>query len=117
MSLFLMRTTEGKPIKGFEEVVPGVCFGFRTDLEKAGALMNNGTVKPEDLKFYVGYSAWDHDQLLSEIDAGYWVVTSCSSGLITDALTTDPSCLWTEILQLMGGQYSELSQKPKQDGV
>jgi len=117
MSLFLMRTTEGKPIKGFEEVVPGVCFGFRTDLEKASTLMNNGTVKPEDLKFYVGYSAWDHDQLLSEIDAGYWVVTSCSSGLITDALTTDPSCLWTEILQLMGGQYSELSQKPKQDGV
>ncbi|KAF8664054.1 hypothetical protein HU200_054961 [Digitaria exilis] len=117
MSLFLMKTAEGKPIKGFEEVVPGICFGFRTDLEKAGALMNNGAVKPEDLKFYVGYSAWDHDQLLSEIDAGYWVVTSCSSGLITDAVTTDPSCLWTEILQLMGGQYSELSQKPKQDGV
>ncbi|CAO1942549.1 unnamed protein product [Urochloa humidicola] len=117
MSLFLMRMTEGKPIKGFEEVVPGVCFGFRTDLEKAGALMNYGGVKPEDLKFYVGYSAWDHDQLLSEIDAGYWVVTSCSSSLITDALTTDPSCLWSEILQLMGGQYSELSQKPKQDGV
>ncbi|OEL24299.1 hypothetical protein BAE44_0014682 [Dichanthelium oligosanthes] len=117
VSLFLMRKTGGKPIKGFKEVVPGVCFGFRTDLEKAVALMNNGTVKPEDLKFYMGYSAWDHDQLLSEIDAGYWVVASCSSGMVTDALTTDPSCLWTEILQLMGGQYSELSQKPKQDGV
>ncbi|CAL4972784.1 unnamed protein product [Urochloa decumbens] len=117
MSLFLMKTAEGKRIKVFEEVVPGICFGFRTDLEKAGALMNYGTVKPEDLNFYVGYSAWDHDQLLSEIEAGYWVVTSCSSGLITDAMTTDPSCLWTEILQLMGGQYSELSQKPKQDGV
>ncbi|KAJ1286550.1 hypothetical protein BS78_03G361100 [Paspalum vaginatum] len=117
MSIFLMRTNEGRPLKGFEEVVPGLCFGFRTDLEKAGALMKNGTVKPEDLKFYVGYSAWDQDQLLSEIDAGYWVVTSCSSSLIIDALATDPSCLWTEILQLMGGQYSELSQKPKQDGA
>jgi putative AlgH/UPF0301 family transcriptional regulator len=117
MSIFLMRTNAGKPLKGFEEVVPGVCFGLRTDLEKASVMMKNGSVKPEDLKFYVGYSAWDHDQLLSEIDAGYWVVTSCSSGLITDAVTTDPSCLWTEILQLMGGQYSELSQKPKQDGL
>lgn len=115
MSIFLMRTNEGRPIKGFEEVAPGICFGFRTDLQKAGHLMKNGAVNPEDLKFYVGYSAWDHDQLLSEIDAGYWVVTSCSSGLITDALTTDPSCLWSEILQLMGGQYSELSQKPKED--
>ncbi|XP_066310468.1 uncharacterized protein [Miscanthus floridulus] len=117
MSIFLMRTAKGRPIKGFEEVVPGICFGFRTDLEKAGGLMKNGTVKPEDLKFYVGYSAWEHDQLLSEIDVGCWVVTSCSSGLIIDVLTMDPSCLWTEILQLMGGQYSELSQKSKQDGM
>ncbi|GJM92254.1 hypothetical protein PR202_ga08701 [Eleusine coracana subsp. coracana] len=117
MSIFLMWTTAGKPLKGFEEVVPGVCFGLRTDLEKASALMTNGVVKPEDLKFYVGYSAWDHDQLLSEIDAGYWVVTSCSSGLITDAMTTDPTRLRTEILQLMGGHYSELSKKPKEDGM
>ncbi|XP_062227889.1 uncharacterized protein LOC133926125 [Phragmites australis] len=117
MSIFLMRTNDARPIKGFEEVVPGVSFGFWTHLEKASIFLKNGAVKPEDLKFYVGYSAWDHDQLLSEIDAGYWAVTSCSSGLITDALTTDPSCLWTEILQLMGGQYSELSQKPKQDGL
>ncbi|VAH67147.1 unnamed protein product [Triticum turgidum subsp. durum] len=117
MSIFLMRTNEGRPIKGFEEVAPGVCFGFRTDLQKVGHLMKNGALNPDDLKFYVGYSAWDHDQLLSEIDAGYWVVTSCSSGLITDALTTDPSCLWSEVLQMMGGQYAELSQKPKEDGA
>ncbi|KAE8809534.1 hypothetical protein D1007_13821 [Hordeum vulgare] len=117
MSIFLMRTNEGRPIKGFEEVAPGVCFGFRTDLQKVGHLMKNGALNPEDLKFYVGYSAWDHDQLLSEIDAGYWVVTSCSSGLITDALMTDPSCLWSEVLQMMGGQYAELSQKPKEDSA
>uniref|UniRef100_A0A0E0JRY2 YqgE/AlgH family protein n=1 Tax=Oryza punctata TaxID=4537 RepID=A0A0E0JRY2_ORYPU len=116
MSIFLMRTTDGTPIKGFEEVSPGVCFGFRTDLEKASALLKSSAVKPEDLNFYVGYSAWDYDQLLSEIDQGYWHVTSCSSGLISDALATDPSCLWTEILKLMGGQYAELSQKPKEDG-
>ncbi|TVU36247.1 hypothetical protein EJB05_18172 [Eragrostis curvula] len=117
MSVFLMRTNDARAAKGFEEVVPGVYFGFRTDLDKASTLIKNGALKPDDLKFYMGYSAWDHDQLLSEIEAGYWVVTSCNSGLITDAVTTDPSCLWTEILQLMGGQYSELSQKPKQDGM
>uniref|UniRef100_J3L6J4 YqgE/AlgH family protein n=2 Tax=Oryza brachyantha TaxID=4533 RepID=J3L6J4_ORYBR len=116
MSVFLMRTTDGRPIKGFEEVSPGVCFGFRTDLEKASGFLKNGVLKPEDLNFYVGYSAWDYDQLLSEIDQGYWHVTSCSSGLISDALARDPSCLWTEVLKLMGGQYAELSQKPKEDG-
>uniref|UniRef100_A0A0D9V8Q8 Uncharacterized protein n=1 Tax=Leersia perrieri TaxID=77586 RepID=A0A0D9V8Q8_9ORYZ len=117
MSMFLMRTTDGRPVKGFEEVSPGVCFGFRTDLEIASVILKNGAVKPEDLNFYVGYSAWDYDQLLSEIDQGYWHVTSCSSGLIIDALAKDPSCLWTEILQLMGGHYAELSQKPKEDSL
>ncbi|KAG2627425.1 hypothetical protein PVAP13_3KG125782 [Panicum virgatum] len=115
MSMFLVRTTDSSSLKGFEEVIPGICFGFRTDLEKAAVLMKSGTIKTQDLRFYVGHAAWDYEQLLGEIRAGYWAVASCSTELISDALTGDPSCLWTEILQLMGGQYSELSQKPKQD--
>ncbi|XP_062180789.1 uncharacterized protein LOC133885151 [Phragmites australis] len=117
MSMFLVRTNEqnSSRLKGFEEVVPGVCYGFRTDLEKAAILMKSGAIRTQDLRFFVGHAAWDYEQLLGEIRAGYWAVASCSTELISDALTGDPSCLWTEILQLMGGQYSELSQKPKQD--
>ncbi|KAF6984776.1 hypothetical protein CFC21_002732 [Triticum aestivum] len=115
MSMFLVRTKDSSRLKGFEEVIPGICFGFRTELEKAGVLMKSGAIKTEDLRFFVGHAAWDYEQLLSEIRAGYWAVASCSTELISDAVSTDPSCLWTEILQLMGGHYSELSQKPKQD--
>jgi len=104
MSMFLVRTTDSSRLKGFEEVIPGICFGFRTDLEKAAVLMKSGAIKTQDLRFYVGHAAWDYEQLLGEIRAGYWAVASCSTELISDALTGDPSCLWTEILQLMGGQ-------------
>uniref|UniRef100_A0ACD5THE9 Uncharacterized protein n=1 Tax=Avena sativa TaxID=4498 RepID=A0ACD5THE9_AVESA len=114
MSMFLVRTKDSSRLKGFEEVIPGICFGFRTELEKAGVLMKSGAIRTEDLRFFVGHAAWDYEQLLSEIRAGYWAVASCSTELISDAVSTDPSHLWTEILQLMGGHYSELSQKPKQ---
>ncbi|GJM88619.1 hypothetical protein PR202_ga04699 [Eleusine coracana subsp. coracana] len=117
MSMFLVKTNEQNRsrLKGFEEVIPGICYGFRTDLEKAAVLMKSGAIGTQDLRFYVGHAAWDYEQLLGEIRAGFWAVASCSTELISDALTGDPSCLWTEILQLMGGQYSELSEKPKQD--
>ncbi|CAN6337566.1 unnamed protein product [Urochloa humidicola] len=117
MSMFLVRTNDSSRLKGFEEVIPGICYGFRTDLEKAAVLMKSGAIRSQDLRFYVGHAAWDYEQLLGEIRAGYWAVASCSTELISDALTGDPSCLWTEILQLMGGQYSELSQKPKDDSL
>ncbi|KAF0922673.1 hypothetical protein E2562_001071 [Oryza meyeriana var. granulata] len=115
MSMFLVRAADNSRLKGFEEVIPGIRFGFRTDLEKAAVLMKSGAIRSQDLRFFVGHAAWDYEQLLSEIRAGYWAVASCSTELISDVLTGDPSCLWTEILQLMGGHYSELSQKPKQD--
>ncbi|KAJ1262968.1 hypothetical protein BS78_09G148500 [Paspalum vaginatum] len=115
MSMFLVRTNDVSRLKGFEEVIPGICYGFRTDLEKAAVLMKSGAIRTQDLRFYVGHAAWDYEQLLGEIKAGYWAVASCSTDVISDALAGDPSCLWTEILQLMGGQYSELSQKPKED--
>ncbi|KAL5231021.1 hypothetical protein ABZP36_029797 [Zizania latifolia] len=115
MSMFLVRASDGSRLEGFEEVVPGVRFGFRTELEKAAVLMSSGAIRSQDLRFFVGHAAWDYEQLLSEIRAGYWAVASCSTELIGDAMAADPSCLWTEVLQLMGGHYSELSQKPKQD--
>ncbi|PWZ09804.1 UPF0301 protein CT0663 [Zea mays] len=102
MSMFLVRTDDSARLKGFEEVVPGICYGFRTDLEKAAALMNSGAIRTQDLRFYVGHAAWDYEQLLGEIRAGYWAVASCSTELIGDALMGDPSRLWTEIQQLMG---------------
>ncbi|RLN30041.1 hypothetical protein C2845_PM05G37660 [Panicum miliaceum] len=86
MSMFLVRTTDSSRVKGFEEVIPGICFGFRTDLEKAAVLMKSGAIKTQDLRFYVGHAAWDYEQLLGEIRAGYWAVASCSTELISDAL-------------------------------
>ncbi|KAJ6798342.1 Uncharacterized protein M6B38_211480 [Iris pallida] len=114
-SMFLIKTSETSPIPGFEQVVPGICFGSRNSLEEAAGLVKKGVLRAEDFNFFVGYAGWQLDQLREEIESDYWVVAACSSHLIGDGVFANSSGLWEEILQLMGGQYSELSRKPKQD--
>lgn len=115
-SMFLLKTGEKSKLHGFEEVIPGLCFGARNTLDEAAVLVKKGILKPQDFRFFVGYAGWQLDQLREEIESNYWYVAACSSNLIGGG-TSDSSSegLWEEILQLMGGPYSELSRKPKQD--
>ncbi|CAL1363702.1 unnamed protein product [Linum trigynum] len=116
-SMFLLNTGENKTkLPGFEEVVPGLCFGARNSLDDAAALVKKGVLKPQDFRFFVGYAGWQLDQLREEIESDYWYVASCSSNLICGGSSMmESGNLWEEILQLMGGDYSEVSRKPKQD--
>ncbi|XVE60695.1 hypothetical protein DITRI_Ditri05aG0148700 [Diplodiscus trichospermus] len=115
-SMFLLRVGKKSKLPGFEEVIPGLCFGARNSLEEAAELVKRGVLKSQDFKFFVGYAGWQLDQLREEIESDYWYVAACSPNLIFGDLTDSWSeSLWKEILQEMGGHYSELSRKPKQD--
>ncbi|KAK2966452.1 hypothetical protein RJ640_005431 [Escallonia rubra] len=115
-SMFLQRAGDKTHTSKFEEVIPGLCFGARNSLDVAAGLVKKGMLRPRDFRFFVGYAGWQLDQLREEIESGYWYVAACSGNLIFGASSTSSSeGLWEEILQLMGGRYSELSRKPKQD--
>uniref|UniRef100_A0A6N2MNJ9 Uncharacterized protein n=1 Tax=Salix viminalis TaxID=40686 RepID=A0A6N2MNJ9_SALVM len=115
-SMFLLKTGEKTKLEEFEEVIPGLCFGARNSLDEAAALVKKGVLKPQDFRFFVGYAGWQLDQLREEIESDYWYVAACSSNLICGGSSGSSSeTLWEEVLQLMGGQYSELSRKPKRD--
>lgn len=115
-SMFLLKAGKKAKLPGFEEVVPGLCFGARNSVDEAMVLVKKGVLKPHDFRFFVGYAGWQLDQLREEIESNYWHVAACSTNLIFGGPSDSPSeGMWEEILQLMGGQYSELSRKPKQD--
>ncbi|GAB2290323.1 hypothetical protein Dimus_024603 [Dionaea muscipula] len=114
-SMFLVKTGENRKVAGCDEVIPGLSFGARNSLDEATRLVKKGVLKPQDFRFFVGYSSWQLDQLKQELDNNLWHVAACSANLIFGATHDSSEGLWEEILQLMGGQYSELSQKPKQD--
>ncbi|XP_027341054.1 uncharacterized protein LOC113854316 [Abrus precatorius] len=114
-SMVLLKTGEKLKLPGFEEVIPGLCFGSRSSLDDAAGLVKKGILEPHHFQFFVGYAGWQLDQLRDEIESDYWYVAACSSTLLCEALSDSSESLWEEILQLMGGHYSELSRKPKQD--
>lgn len=115
-SMFLLRARDTSGLPGFEEVIPGVYFGSRNSLDEASALIKKGAFRPQDFRFFMGYAGWQLDQLRDEIDSDYWHVAACSTNLISwMSQNSSSNDLWEEILQLMGGPYSELSRKPKQD--
>ncbi|XP_030522996.1 UPF0301 protein BF2109 [Rhodamnia argentea] len=114
-SMFLLKSGEKAKLPGFEEVIPGLSFGARNNLDEAAALVKKGVLKPQDFRFFMGYAGWQFDQLREEIESDYWYVAACSSNLICGGSSSSSSGLWEEILQLMGGHYSEVSRKPKQD--
>lgn len=114
-SMFLLKTGAKSKLLGLEEVIPGLCFGARNGLDEAMGLVKKGVLKPQDFKFFVGYAGWQLDQLREEIESKYWHVAACSTDLIFGSSLDSSEGVWKDILQLMGGQYSELSRKPKQD--
>lgn len=115
-SMFLLRTGERLKLLGIEEIIPGLSFGARNSLEGASTLVKKGVLKLQDFRFFIGYAGWKLEQLREEIDSGFWCVAACSSSLLFGTShNSSPESLWKEILQLMGGHYSELSRKPKQD--
>ncbi|KAB2616872.1 hypothetical protein D8674_012741 [Pyrus ussuriensis x Pyrus communis] len=115
-SMFLLKSGGKSKLPGFEEVIPGLCFGARNSLDEAAGLVKKGVLKPQDFRFFVGYAGWQLDQLAEEIESDYWYVAACSANLIFGASSeSSQESLWEEILQEMGGQYSEVSRKPKQD--
>ncbi|KAK4805085.1 hypothetical protein SAY86_004902 [Trapa natans] len=119
-NIFLLKKSSvGKPLcpkcPAFEDVVPGLSFGAINSLEEAAAMVRKGQLKPQDFRFFMGYAGWQFDQLKEEIESNYWYVAACSLDLICGNSSSSSSGSWEEILQLMGGHYSELSRKPKQD--
>ncbi|KAJ3708262.1 hypothetical protein LUZ61_011967 [Rhynchospora tenuis] len=124
VSMFLIKTEAGiigsARELGFQQVVPGVHVGDANQVEEAAALVRRGVLSPSDFKFFAGFAGWNFDQLLDEIGWGFWVVAACSSHVIGRAVTSSSDQMWQEVLEMMGGQYADLSRKarldePKQD--
>lgn len=114
--LLLLLQEQGKAHankKQFDEIIPGISHVSVDKLPNAARLMKGGAVKSGDFRYFIGYSGWGLDQLLDEIDAGYWYVASCSSAVLQ---VTPADKLWQKVLWLMGGLYAELSRKPLDSG-
>lgn len=97
-----------KDVKNSTEIMDGVYLNGFEDAQKS---VMKGAKNASDFKFYARYCGWKAGQLEEECKSGVWFPAACSSNLIVKdhSVAHGPADLWHQVMQLMGGEYKELS--------
>lgn len=99
--------TLGSRLEGSFEVCPGIYWGG--DFEMLKELIRRGEVSPDQIRFYVGYSGWNPNQLDYEMKEHSWLVVNSNVNYV---MNDHADLLWSNILKEMGKQYAILSNFP-----
>lgn len=65
--------------------------------------------KPEDMRFFLGYSGWAPGQLEEECETGGWILAPAN---VVNIFEDAPEQLWRTVLRRMGGAYALLANFP-----
>jgi O-antigen/teichoic acid export membrane protein len=66
------------------EISNGVFWGG--DFEKTRDLINNGSINKDNIRFFLGYTGWDANQLETEMSANSWILIEKLSRIISGIL-------------------------------
>jgi putative transcriptional regulator len=69
------------------------------------------TISEEQVRFFIGYSGWDIEQLENEIDMKSWIVADMTNDNVFD--TDADNEFWMKIMQTLGDEYKEVANYPK----
>jgi putative transcriptional regulator len=58
------------------EISNGIYWGG--DFESTKALINNGKIKKNNIRFFLGYTGWEENQLQLEMISNSWIVAANS---------------------------------------
>lgn len=95
-------------IEGGEPVAEGIYWGG--SFEQVTFLADTGQLRPEEIRFFLGYSGWGPGQLQEELEQDTWIVCD----YVTEELLfhTEPDLMWRKALKDMGGKYSVFANYP-----
>lgn len=91
------------------EIASGIYWGGH--FENAIIEINNGNIKKDNIRFFLGYSGWELDQLEDEIDSKYWIVAE--NHYKNEILSKATIDLWKEKIQELGGDYLLWANAPE----
>jgi putative transcriptional regulator len=99
-NLFVIHTL-GDKISNSSKIMEGLYWGGDIDMIKA--MIEEKKIRENQIRFYIGYSGWEADQLSREMKENSWVVAKLKSDKI---LHESPTEMWKNILKSMGEDYS-----------
>ncbi|MCI0715782.1 MAG: YqgE/AlgH family protein [Chlorobi bacterium] len=89
---------------GSAEILPGLFWGGSFEILKL--LIQSRQVKPQDFRFFLGYSGWGEHQIEDEIELNSWIVADTT---IDNIFSDEPDKLWRDILKSMGKKFAILA--------
>jgi putative transcriptional regulator len=90
------------------EVSNGVFWGG--NFEQLKNLLNEGTLAASEIRFFLGYSGWDQDQLTEELEENSWFVAEND---FDNIFSNNEESLWKNKLLEKGGNYKLWANAPK----
>ena len=103
---FIYRTKE--PIKGSLKIKDDLYWGGNID--EIFKLIEKEIIDDNDIRFFIGYSGWNHNQLKNEIKNKSWIVGDNNSGSI---LKISNQKHWKNEMKKLGGEYLLWSESPE----
>jgi putative transcriptional regulator len=88
-------------------VIKGVYWGG--DFETVIAMLKNGTLSPDKIRFYIGYSGWSDGQLNNELQEKSWLTVAGTRKLIFHRNYQE---IWKDSLKTLGGDYEMMINFP-----
>ena len=89
------------------EVDNGIYWGG--NFESLKYLLNDGSLKKTDIRFFLGYSGWGKNQLKNELNLSSWFI---SENNIKNIFSTDDESLWKNKILEKGGDYKRWANAP-----
>lgn len=90
------------------KVVEGVYWGG--DFNKLKFLIQSELIKPDNIRFFVGYSGWSEGQLKDEMSYGSWLLADMDANYL---FRTKPDRLWQKVMYNKGNAFTVISQLPE----
>ena len=92
---------------GSREVLPGIYWGGDFDALREKVLI--GRIKPDEVRFFLGYSGWGEGQLAREITEDSWFLTPACPDTV---FVADIANHWRHVFTQMGPQFAILQNFP-----
>jgi putative transcriptional regulator len=94
-------------ISGGIEIINGIYWGGEFD--EVIELISKNELKPNMIRFYIGYSGWGENQLEGEMKGKSWLTTDGNKKLV---FHRDTNLIWPDALKQLGGVYEQLINYP-----
>ena len=91
------------------EISNGVFWGG--DFTNVIKLINNGELNEKNIRFFLGYSGWNTNQLSTELMSNSWIVTE--NVYKNEIIEKSDISFWKEKMLEFGGDYSIWSNAPE----